>query len=100
LVLIDVGLPGVNGIAAVRELRRRAPEQKILVLSMYADEDFVAQALTAGALGYALKDQSQHEIIDAIRAVARGQAYLLPRISRVVLEDYLRMHRGEKGPVG
>lgn len=100
VVVLDVSLPGVNGIAAAREITRRDPRRKILVLSMHVGEDYVAQALSAGATGYALKEQSTSEVIEAIRAVARGQAYLCPRISRFVVEDYLRLRRGESSSSG
>jgi DNA-binding NarL/FixJ family response regulator len=100
VVVLDVALPGVNGIAAARELTRREPRRKILVLSMHVGEDYVARALSAGATGYALKEQSAGELVEAIRAVARGQAYLSPRISRFVVEDYLRLRRGEGGTAG
>jgi two-component system response regulator NreC len=100
VVVLDVSLPGVNGIAATRELVRREPHAHVLMLSMHAGEDYVAQALAAGATGYALKDQSAAEVIEAIRAVARGQAYLSPRISRFVVDDYLRLRRGESARTG
>jgi two-component system response regulator NreC len=100
VVVLDVSLPGVNGIAATRELVRREPHAHVLMLSMHSSEDYVAQALAAGATGYALKDQSAGEVVDAIRAVARGQAYLSPKISRFVVEDYLRLRRGDTARTG
>src|SRR5438105_1076524 len=94
VVVIDVALPGQNGIVATRELLRRDPRLRILILSMHLEEDYVAQALAAGALGYALKDQSSESVMEAIRVVARDQTYLSPRISRFVVEDALRLRRG------
>jgi two-component system response regulator NreC len=63
---------------------------------MHAEDEFVAQALVAGASGYALKHQPPREVLDAIREVAGGKIYLSPRVSRIVVDDYLRMQRGER----
>jgi DNA-binding NarL/FixJ family response regulator len=100
VVLVDVGLPGVNGIAVVRELVRRDRQCKALVLTMHGEEEFVAQALSAGAAGYALKHQPFREVCDAIREVAGDKMYLSPRISRIVVDDYLRMQRGNRAQAG
>jgi two-component system response regulator NreC len=100
VVLVDVGLPGVNGIAVVRELVRRDRQRKALVLTMHTEEEFVAQALAAGAVGYALKHQPHREVFDAIREVAGDKVYLSPRISRIVVDDYLRMQRGDRAQSG
>ena len=81
VVVLDVSLPGESGIAAARELRRRKPGLRILMLSMHSDEDSVTQALSAGAFGYALKDQDSDVIIDAVLEVAEGRRYVAPRIA-------------------
>lgn len=96
VVLLDVSLPGTNGIAITRELMRRDPSQKILLLSMHLTEDTVAEGLAAGALGYVGKDQPAIEILSAVRIVSQGQTYLSPRVSRFVVENYVRQRRGEK----
>jgi DNA-binding NarL/FixJ family response regulator len=93
VVLLDYFLPGVAGPTVAREILRRGEDNHILMLSMYLDEDRVAQALEAGALGYASKDQSAPELVEAIRAVARGDRYLAPPLSRALLEEYLRIRR-------
>jgi two-component system response regulator NreC len=100
LVVLDVSLAGTSGIAIAEELTRRQPSQKILALSMHSGEDYVARALASGATGYALKEQCVSELVQAIRTVAKGQAYLSPRISRGVVDDYLRLQRGEGGRSG
>lgn len=99
VVVLDVALPGIDGIEAARELVRRSPRQRVLMLSMHSDEAHVAHALAAGASGYALKDQSADAVIDAIRTVARGQKYLSPRISRFGLDEKLHLsaNGGENG---
>jgi two-component system, NarL family, response regulator NreC len=101
VVLLDIALPGVNGVSITRELVRRDPRCKILVLTQHSSEDFVAQALAAGALGYALKHQQPREIVDAIHAVAHGDRYLCPRLQRGAVEELLRLKqrgRGTDGP--
>lgn len=100
VVLMDVALTTTSGIATTRELLRRMQDVRVLMLSMHGEADFVSQALSAGANGYALKTQSSGEILDAIRAVARGEMYLSPLISRTVVEDGLKLKRGENGQAG
>jgi DNA-binding NarL/FixJ family response regulator len=99
VVLMDVSLTAVSGIATTRELRRRGDGVRILMLSMHAEVDYVAQALTAGASGYALKSQSASELLDAIRAVGRGENYLSPSIPRAALDESLRLRRRSGGLV-
>jgi two-component system, NarL family, response regulator NreC len=100
VVVVDIALTGASGISITRELRRARTDRKILMLSMYMNEEFVADALDAGALGYVGKDQPSDDLVSAIRAVAHGQSYLAPRLSKLVVDDYLRMKRGEEGPRG
>lgn len=102
VVVIDVQLPGASGITAARELLRRHMTVRILMFSAHSSEYFVVQSLQAGALGYALKEQAPAEVFDAIRAVAQGRTYLSPKISRFVVEDCLRLRRGDspqRGPL-
>jgi len=82
----------------VRELLRRLPQRRVLMLSMLLDEQRVAEALEAGALGYAGKAQSLEEVLEAIRTVAAGRVYVPPVLSRFVVQDYLRLRRGEAKP--
>ena len=98
VLLLDVSLPLASGVSVAREVLRRQPHQRILALSMFADEEHVAQALEVGVLGYASKDLSAGELFSAIRSVAHGEAYLAPGISRVVLDEYMRMRRTGRGP--
>ncbi len=98
VLLLDVSLPLASGVSVAREVLRRRPHQRILALSMFADEEHVAQALEVGVLGYATKDLSAAELFAAIRSVGQGQAYLGPGISRVLLEEYMRMRRTGRGP--
>jgi DNA-binding NarL/FixJ family response regulator len=87
VVLLDLLLPGVNGITALRELIRREPNRRVLMLSQVTSEDFVSQAFSAGASGYALKEQGMDEVIDAITTVHRGKRYLAPRFPTGLLDQ-------------
>jgi DNA-binding NarL/FixJ family response regulator len=89
VVLMDIGLPGLNGLEATARIVKQHPQVKVVILSMHANEEYVRQALRAGASGYLLKDAAPAELELALRAVARGQKYLSPAISQRVVEDYL-----------
>ncbi|HZX95609.1 MAG TPA: response regulator transcription factor [Myxococcales bacterium] len=98
LVLLDVVLPGADGITAAREILRREPNRRLLMISMRVEEHTVADALAAGALGYAGKDQPLEELLEALRTVAQGRTYLPPHVSAEGVERRLR--RGREGPLG
>lgn len=98
LVMLDVALPGPDGMTAARELLRRDPNRRLLMVSMSVEEHAVADALALGALGYAGKDQPLPELLEAVRAVGQGRQYLPPRISADAVESRLR--RGRNGPLG
>ena len=87
LVVVDITLPGSSGIALVRDLKRDDPRRPVLMLSSYQDADIVADALDAGADGYAIKTQSPQQFIEAIHAVVAGQGYLAPSLRHVVRRD-------------
>lgn len=89
VVVMDIAMPLLNGIEAARQLRRVLPQTKVIVLTMYADNDYVLRALQAGVQGYLLKKAAAAELLEAIRAVERGGFYLSSEISRVVIERYL-----------
>lgn len=90
VVLMDISMPGLNGIEATRQLRQRHPEVKVVVLSMHANEEYVFQVLQAGASGYVLKQSDSMEVVAAIRAAVAGGSFLSPPISRTVIDDYVR----------
>ncbi len=85
VVLMDIRMPGAGGITATAELHRRRPESRVIVLTMYEDDETVFAAIRAGARGYLLKDASPSLMLEAIRAVAAGQALLSPSIASRVL---------------
>jgi DNA-binding NarL/FixJ family response regulator len=99
VVLMDIAMAGLNGLEATARIVRDHPNVRVIILSMHANEEYVLQTLRAGASGYLLKDAATAELELAIQAVARGDTYLSPAISRRVIEDYLGRTSGEKGPL-
>ncbi len=96
LVLLDLNMPRMNGISVILEIKRQAPDTKILALTMHKEEDFVLQAFHAGANGYCLKSAGHEELVIAIRAVLDGKSYVSPEISDTVLEGWLEERKTVK----
>ncbi|MBX9604399.1 MAG: response regulator transcription factor [Bryobacteraceae bacterium] len=92
LILMDIGLPGLNGVETTAEILRHLPESRIVILSMYDDENSVVSAIRSGARGFVLKKASDGDLLDALRMVARGGAYLSPQVSDRLLT---RIQRGD-----
>lgn len=90
VIVMDVGMPELNGIEATRRLSEAAPRSRILALSMHKDSVYVREILRAGAQGYLLKDAFDRDLLLAVRAVARGEAYLSPAVAGAVLTDFRR----------
>jgi DNA-binding NarL/FixJ family response regulator len=90
IVVMDVGMPQLNGLEAALQVQRVATGTKVIILSMYRDETYLLRALTAGARGYLLKDAAEEEILPAVRAVIRGNTYFSPSISQTLLDDHVR----------
>ena len=90
ICLLDITMPGLNGLDALPLLQQVAPRMRILVLSMHTDREYVAQALRRGAQGYLLKDSAVEELADAIAAVRQGRPYLSRGLTSDLLADYLR----------
>jgi len=90
VAILDVAMPLLNGIEATRQIARRVPSTRVLVLSMHADEAYVTQILQAGATGYLLKDSADVDLLKAVGEAARGKSFFSPAIARVMLDDYVR----------
>ena len=90
LVIMDVAMPGLNGIEATRKLLSISPQTKVIGLSMHTDRRFVAEMLKAGAVGFVSKDSAFEELVQAIRTVQGGKVYLSPPAAGVVVDEYLR----------
>ena len=95
VVLMDLMMPGLNGLEATARVAREFPAVRVLVLSMNAAEEFVLPAVRAGASGYVLKNARPAELEQAIRAVARGETYLTPAVAGHLIDDYRRRTTGE-----
>lgn len=89
LVLMDIAMPGLNGLEATSRMVKEFPNIRVLILSMHTKQEYVLQTLRSGAAGYMLKDSAASELEIAIHAVGRGDTYLSPAIPKRVLDDYL-----------
>lgn len=90
VVVMDIGMPDLNGIEATRQITRESPQVKVIALSMHSGRKYVTEMFKAGASGYLLKNCDFEELVDAIRIVVGGKTYISPSISDVVVKDYLR----------
>ena len=91
VVLMDVRMPGMDGVAATREISARFPEVGVIILTTFDDDETVFDGLRAGARGYLLKDVSSEQMAEAVRKVAAGEALIQPRLTRKVLAEFSRM---------
>jgi len=99
LVILDIAMPRMTGLQAAREMSRRAPHVRILMLSMYDNEQYLFEALKAGASGYVLKSVADRDLIEACRAAMRNEPFLYPGAVTALIRDYLRRdERGEPLP--
>jgi DNA-binding NarL/FixJ family response regulator len=89
LVILDISMPRMTGIQAAAELHKRKPEIRVLILSMHDNEQFLFEALKAGASGYVLKSGADRDIVDAARAAMRGESFLYPGAVSALVRDYL-----------
>jgi DNA-binding NarL/FixJ family response regulator len=100
LVLMDLTMPGTNGMEAIAEIKKRFPETRILVLTIHKTDEYIQEALRAGADGYVLKDASQDELRLAVRSVLGGKSYLSADVSEKVIGGYLSGGRQAAAPTG
>jgi DNA-binding NarL/FixJ family response regulator len=96
LVLMDIAMAGLNGLEATARVTKEFPTVRVIILSMHSTEEYVTQALRAGAAGYLLKDAAATELELAVTAVARGETYLSPAVSKHVIANYLRRAGGDE----
>jgi two-component system response regulator NreC len=90
VVVMDIGMPNLNGIEAALQMTQHNPELAVVMLSMHSDESYVLRALKAGARGYLLKDSAEADLIKAVHVVAGGKSFFSPAVSKVLLDDYVR----------
>lgn len=93
IVLMDIGMPNLNGIEATAQIGKRLPAIKVIILSMHSDEEFLLRALTAGAKGFLLKESGDTDLERAVRAVAQGKSFFSPAIQQTLMEDYVSQLR-------
>ncbi|MBU2111906.1 MAG: response regulator transcription factor [Actinobacteria bacterium] len=99
LAILDIAMPQMTGIQAARQISRSAPDVRILILSMYDNEQYFFEALRAGASGYVLKSVADRDLIEACRAAMRGESFLYPGAVTALIRDYLeRDRRGDRMP--
>jgi len=96
VVIMDVGMPKLNGIDATAQITHRNPRVAVIILSMHSDEGYIVRALGAGAKGYLLKESAEEDLVQAVRVIARGRPFFSPRITQTLLDDYVRQLR-QKG---
>jgi DNA-binding NarL/FixJ family response regulator len=99
LVIMDLSMPGMNGMDALKEIKDRIPEVKALVLTVHSEEEYVLASLQAGANGYVLKDATQNELLVAAERVLDGKTYLSPDITEKVVNSYLNTNGSSQDPV-
>jgi two-component system response regulator NreC len=90
VVVMDLAMPNLNGMEAARQIVANSPGIAIVVLSMHSDEEYVLRALKSGARAYVLKESAEADLIAAVRAVTSGKSFFSPKVSRMLVEDYVR----------
>lgn len=90
IVIMDIGMPNLNGIEATAQIVKKNPAIGVIILSMHADETYLVRALSAGAKGYLLKDSAENDLIRAVHTVHAGKPFFSPAIAQTLLEDYMR----------
>jgi len=89
IVIMDIAMPGLNGIEATRRITAQRPRTAVVILSMHSDESYILRSLRAGAQAYLLKDSVKEDLIGAVRAAVEGRSFFSPKVSRVLQEDYI-----------
>jgi DNA-binding NarL/FixJ family response regulator len=96
VMVLDIGMPLLNGIESTRQIVRRCPDIRVVILSMHSEEAYITKALQAGAKGYLLKDSADTDLIRGVADVAAGRSFFSPAVARVMLDDYVK-HLADKG---
>jgi DNA-binding NarL/FixJ family response regulator len=99
LVLLDILMPGLNGLEAVTRMKKECPTARVIMLSVHAGEEYFRQALDSGAAGYLLKDADRMELELAIRTVMRGEIYLTPTVAKYTVDAYRQRKDDNEGPL-
>lgn len=100
VILLDITMPGTGGLQAIRHIKKASPASKILILSVHGDESYLREALRAGASGYALKRAADTELLSAIRAVHRGEMFLDPSLTKILVSELIGTEGKQRGDEG
>lgn len=100
IVLMDINMPGINGIEATKKLLKENPETKVIILSIHDDESYVTHALQSGAQGYLLKEIDTESLLEAIKVVYEGGSYLHPKVTHNLVEEYRKLVEDQKQKTG
>ena len=98
IILLDISLPGRNGIELIPEIKEQYPQIKILILSMYNADDYIFNAVRAGANGYLPKNSSKDELLDAVRQICEGNDYFGEEVHKIIVNSYISMAKDDKSP--
>ncbi|HET7626978.1 MAG TPA: response regulator transcription factor [Bacillales bacterium] len=94
VVLMDINMPGINGVEATRRLMEASPDTKVIILSIHDDESYVTHALKSGASGYLLKEMDSDSLVEAVRVVSEGGAYIHPKVTHNLINEFRRLANG------
>jgi len=98
LVIMDIFMPGISGIEATKLLKKKYPATRVLILTGFENEDYVYQIIRSGAGGYVLKSVEKEQLIEAVRAVMKGEKFFSPGISKLIVENFIRKAEGQRVP--
>jgi DNA-binding NarL/FixJ family response regulator len=93
IAIMDIAMPQLNGIDAAEQIHKLSPNTRVIILSMHSDESYVIRVLAAQARGYILKDSAESDLLPALRSAMQGRPYFSPKVTQVLLEDYMRYLR-------
>ncbi len=96
LVIMDIGMPNLNGVEATAKITKHNPEIGVIILSVYSDEEYILRALTAGARAYLLKETADVDLLRAVQAVAQKKSFFSPRVAKMLLDDFV-LHLKQRG---
>jgi len=99
VIVLEIGIPKLNGLDAMRQIRQDSPQSKVLIFTREESEFLVYEAIAAGAAGYLFKSDKEQELVSAVEAVLRHKSFFTPRVSRMLLDHYRRLHSGLIEPV-
>jgi RNA polymerase sigma factor (sigma-70 family) len=94
MVIVDISMPNLRGLEAVREIRKQYPDLKVLVLTMHKDRSYLQQAISAGAEGYLLKEDADPDLFSAIEGIRQGKIYVSPHLTQDMIQDWAQIQRG------